>query len=301
MKRALLASVILLAACRGSSSSSSTSSSETRSASETESGTFIAQRDVDAVDQPDGKRVVAHLERGKRYSLLKRGGPDRVWCKLDVGTGGWVLCSEGEGAAAPTATTTATATGTTKASGPFAYYVLTLSWSPAFCETSAGARSPEQCDGPRHFGFVVHGLWPQNEQGWPESCGQKPGPSPAVAKSMLEIMPSEHLIAHEWEKHGTCSGLSADAYFAHVRAAFQSIHIPPAYVAPKQAFDTDLEHVEKAFIEANPGLTGEAIAVECKRELDEVRICLDTDLHPRHCGSDVHDACKGTVRVPPVR
>jgi len=51
--------------------------------------------------------------------------------------------------------------------GTFDYYLLSLSWSPAFCRTDPGAA---ECNGPRRFGFIVHGLWPQYEKGWPENC-----------------------------------------------------------------------------------------------------------------------------------
>ena len=53
--------------------------------------------------------------------------------------------------------------------GQFDYYVLSLSWSPSFCETATGNARRQQC-GARPFSFVVHGLWPQYERGFPESC-----------------------------------------------------------------------------------------------------------------------------------
>lgn len=268
-------------------------------------GGFVPARDVDAVEQPDGHRVVARLTAGLRYALQKRGGPGDAWCKVDTGSGdGWVRCTEASGAVSTTAPVNGEPTHAPAVSGDegrFAYYVLTLSWSPAFCETPAGARSPEQCTGPRHYGFVVHGLWPQNESGWPESCAAGGAPAPTLVSKMLDIMPSRKLIEHEWEKHGTCSGLSAEGYFEKVRAALGTIRIPEAYVAPKQAFSTDLERIVAAFVTANPKLSPEKLAVRCKRELDEVRICLDKDLVPRPCGPDVRNACKGTVTVPPVR
>ena len=55
------------------------------------------------------------------------------------------------------------------APGQFDYYVLSLSWSPSFCETATGNARRQQC-GARPFSFVVHGLWPQYERGFPESC-----------------------------------------------------------------------------------------------------------------------------------
>src|SRR5664279_6001869 len=52
------------------------------------------------------------------------------------------------------------------APGEFDFYVLSLSWSPSFCEQASergnGGRSGAQCGG-RPFSFVVHGLWPQYE------------------------------------------------------------------------------------------------------------------------------------------
>ncbi len=55
------------------------------------------------------------------------------------------------------------------APGQFDYYVLSLSWSPSFCETATSNARRQQC-GARPFSFVVHGLWPQYERGFPESC-----------------------------------------------------------------------------------------------------------------------------------
>jgi ribonuclease T2 len=59
------------------------------------------------------------------------------------------------------------------APGAFDFYVLALSWSPSFCE-SAKERAPNgrpdpQCNG-RPFTFIVHGLSPEYEQGFPSYC-----------------------------------------------------------------------------------------------------------------------------------
>src|SRR5262245_10454875 len=112
--------------------------------------------------------------------------------------------------------------------GQFDFYVLALSWSPSFCEASAerGREQKEQC-GPRPFSFVVHGLWPQYERGSPEFC-QQPAPrlDRNIVSSMLDLMPAPRLIFHEWDKHGTCSGLNARAFFETIRKARALIKIP---------------------------------------------------------------------------
>src|SRR5215475_3676492 len=100
--------------------------------------------------------------------------------------------------------------------GQFDFYVLSLSWSPSYCAANAERpfyRQDPQC-GARPFSFVVHGMWPQYENGFPEFC-QVPSPRLPrnIVSSMLDLMPSPRLIYHEWDRHGTCSGLSANAFF----------------------------------------------------------------------------------------
>ena len=102
--------------------------------------------------------------------------------------------------------------------GQFDFYVLSLSWSPSFCAAAAergSARGPTLQCGARPYSFVVHGLWPQYEKGFPEYC-QVPAPRlyRGIVSSMLDLMPAPHLVYNEWDKHGTCSGLAPRAYFA---------------------------------------------------------------------------------------
>src|SRR5690242_4828750 len=84
--------------------------------------------------------------------------------------------------------------------GAFDYYLLTLSWSPEFCHSHSD--KPECQSG--HHGFVVHGLWPQYANGYPEHCSNAPGLSNPA--EMTDIMPDTGLVGHEWSTHGTCSG-----------------------------------------------------------------------------------------------
>src|SRR5437870_10620520 len=118
--------------------------------------------------------------------------------------------------------------------GQFDFYVRSRSWSPSFCE-AAGERGtpPQQQCGARPYSFVVHGLWPQYERGFPEFC-QQPAPrlDRNIVSSMLDLMPAPRLIFNEWDRHGTCSGLSPNAYFENVRKARAAVKIPDAYIAP---------------------------------------------------------------------
>src|SRR5260370_27328564 len=91
------------------------------------------------------------------------------------------------------------------APGQFDYYVLSFSWSPSFCETATSKARPQQC-GARPFSFVVHGLWPQYERGFPESClVPPPRLERNIMMSILALMPTPTMIYHEWDQHGTYS------------------------------------------------------------------------------------------------
>ncbi len=192
--------------------------------------------------------------------------------------------------------------------GEFDYYVLSLSWSPSFCEQAeergnSGRSQQAQCGG-RPFSFVVHGLWPQYERGFPEYC-QRPSPrlDRNIMTSMLDLMPAPGLIYNEWDKHGTCSGLGERAYFETIRKARAGIKIPPDYLQLTEAKTVAPAEVEDAFVKVNPGLSTSAIAVTCNgNRLSEVRICLGKDLQFRSCEEIDRRACRrDQVTMPPMR
>ncbi|MFL6820394.1 MAG: ribonuclease T2 family protein [Bradyrhizobium sp.] len=193
------------------------------------------------------------------------------------------------------------------APGEFDFYVLSLSWSPSFCEEASErgseARSQVQCGG-RPFSFVVHGLWPQYEHGFPGYC-QRPSPrlDRNIMSSMLDLMPAPGLIFSEWDKHGTCSGLGARAYFETIRKARSAVKVPPEFLEVSEQKTLAPAEIENAFIKVNPGLSSSAIAVTCsRRRLSEVRICMSKDLQFRACEEIDRRACRrDDVVMPPMR
>jgi ribonuclease T2 len=192
------------------------------------------------------------------------------------------------------------------AAGEFDFYVLSLSWSPSFCEAATergnSGRSQVQCERP--FSFVVHGLWPQYERGFPEYC-QRPSPrlDRNIMSSMLDLMPAPGLIFNEWDKHGTCSGLGARAYFENIRKARAAVKIPEEFLQLSESKSISPDALEAAFIKVNPGLSSSAISVTCSsRRLSEVRVCMSKDLQFRACEEIDRRACRrDEVVMPPVR
>ncbi|WP_019170530.1 ribonuclease T2 family protein [Pseudaminobacter salicylatoxidans] len=187
----------------------------------------------------------------------------------------------------------------------FDFYVLSLSWSPSYCEADPDQANSQQCRSGRPYAFVVHGLWPQYERGYPQDCPtNRPRVPEREARELLDIMPAVGLIGHEWRKHGTCSGLGQEDYFEVLRAAREQVTIPPEYTRLSKYLTPDPHEVERAFLRDNPGIPADGIAVTCdRRYLREVRICMTRDLSYRRCDEvDRRAACRlPKVVMPPVR
>lgn len=177
----------------------------------------------------------------------------------------------------------------------FDFYVLALSWSPAYCQIEGANANTQQCGKDRDFGFVVHGLWPQFESGYPEFCTtRQPDRVPAdLGGDYLDIVPFMGLIGHQWRKHGSCSGLSQKEYFRVLRAAHARIQVPEAFAPENLPAKIDAMEAEEAFIAANPGMARDGIAVACRGGmLREVRICLTPTLGFRDCTEVDRNGCR---------
>ncbi len=191
------------------------------------------------------------------------------------------------------------------APSPFDFYVMTLTWSPGFCDLGGEDKSPEQCAVGSGDGFVVHGLWPDNRTSAdPEDCNPNEDASPGDLAAARGLYPTDGLARYEYRKHGTCTGLSAADYFAAVRFVREQLTIPAMFKAPKQVQRLAPEAIEQAFIDANANLRADNMAVTCARgELIDVRICLTEDLKafstcPKVSG---HTCQRAAVSVAPLR
>lgn len=191
--------------------------------------------------------------------------------------------------------------------GDFDYYALVLSWSPTYCATRQDTRTERQCDGQRPYAFVLHGLWPQYERGWPAFCRthQRPWVPRTVVNTMLDIIPSKRLVIHQYKKHGTCSGMLPKHYFKLSRRYFNRVKIPAQYVSPSTPISTSPQDLKEAFLIANPSMSPNMMSVRCgsRKRLREVTICMTRDGRYRACGrNEYRNRCKrDAVVLPPVR
>jgi ribonuclease T2 len=178
--------------------------------------------------------------------------------------------------------------------GDFDYFVLSLSWSSAWCALEGDARDDPQCDQGRGLTFVLHGLWPQYEDGWPSYCRTtERDPTRAETAAMADIMGGAGPAFYQWKKHGRCAGLSATNYFRTARTAFDRVAVPDFLSGVSRRLQVPATVIEEAFLEANPGLARDQITITCKDGLiQEARICLTQDLEFRRCGADVIRDCR---------
>ena len=177
--------------------------------------------------------------------------------------------------------------------GDFDYYVLALSWTPTWCALEGDDRGSPQCDPGQGYGFTLHGLWPQYEDGWPSFCPTSERPATrGETGAMVDIMGSSGLAWHQWRKHGTCTGLSAEEYFRLSRLAYESVARPELLRRLDRPVRLPAAVIEEAFLEENTALTGDMLTVTCRDgRVQEVRICLTRDLEPRACAADVARDC----------
>ena len=177
--------------------------------------------------------------------------------------------------------------------GDFDYYVLALSWSPNWCALEGDARKSPQCDASEDHGWVLHGLWPQYHRGWPSHCRTtERNPPRSLTNEMADIMGSSGLAWYQWKKHGRCSGLSGEAYYALSRRAYNSVTRPAVFRKLDKSVRLPASVVEDAFLKANPQLEKDMLTITCRDGyIQEARVCLSKSLDPVPCGRDVIRDC----------
>jgi ribonuclease T2 len=177
------------------------------------------------------------------------------------------------------------------------YYAVALSWSPAFCATHD---DPDQCASGRQAGFVMHGLWPQFEKGYPQECSTE-RLLPQAREKYASLFPSRGMINHEWSKHGTCSGLNPAAYFELSAKLRGQLAIPAPYQRPAVPVRTSYRGFVQAFRAANPRLAENAVLPFCGgggKFLREIHVCYDKQGGSTSCGPSEIRRSENTCRKP---
>ncbi len=166
---------------------------------------------------------------------------------------------------------------------PVDYYMLTLSYSPSFCEhvREKYGEIPEsqqyQCGPNSHFKWVVHGLWPQNAHAeqvkdQPRFCqGDLPPLPETLLEQYLPYSPGKALLQGEWEKHGACAFRTPQDYFNMEKVLYKQLVLPNDKPNKRRLIAFLKEH--------NPQLRDVFIKVNHS----EVSICYDKKWNPMSC------------------
>ncbi|MBI2720040.1 MAG: ribonuclease [Rhizobiales bacterium] len=172
------------------------------------------------------------------------------------------------------------------AEGRQPFYVLALSWEPAFCE---GFPDKPECRAETPGGFdathlSLHGLWPQPRSR--ELCGvdatlkaaddahrwqdlPEPELTPATRAALDRVMPGTRslLERHEWIKHGTCyPGRNADTYFKDAVRLIDAVNVSPvqAFLAANVGKSVTTADLRASFDAAFGAGAGERLRIACK-------------------------------------
>ncbi len=210
------------------------------------------------------------------------------------------------------------------APGDFDFFLLSLSVAPSFCALSPANQAKDECRSLTEAAFqqtplTVHGLWPNranvsvNRQ--PMDCDGPPfavsGPVQAQLRRYMPAGPG--LQRYEWRKHGTCSGMSSETYFATVARLAQHANDTIGAAMRDRGM---LGHTIKIAdllteIGSRDQALASAIVVDCRQPrgggdalIDEIRVVLSKDLRPvpaASVGFGQNSGCKrGMGLVPDV-
>lgn len=197
--------------------------------------------------------------------------------------------------------------GSAEADGPasFDYFLLSLSLAPSFCALSPANQAKQECRSLTEADFeqtplTVHGLWPNrarvsvNRQ--PHDCGSPlVAPSSDTQAALTRYMPGgPGLEQYEWRKHGSCSGLSPEVYFAtivrlaqHANDTIGSVMRSREMLGHRVVISDLL-----AGVAAVDAALAPAIVVDCNQPrggggtlVDEIRIVLSKDFQPMPAAS----------------
>ena len=184
------------------------------------------------------------------------------------------------------------------------YVILALSWSPTYCAAKASRAEEPQCQNQANRGFVVHGLWPQANDGARLRCpAGKSDFSKALFERALQVYPDLKLAQSQWQRHGQCFGLAADAYLERTAQARAKLQLPERFRALDKPLSLPPDELSAAFRNANAGLTMQSISVSCRASrVVGVLVCLKSDLSEfAPCPQVAKRTCRATtIELPSV-
>ena len=286
-------------------------------------GQFVASKACPAVasikkgTNPDNTSI----EAGKSYALLGKNkdqathfwlnvpgaNPAQRWVAIDCGSanGAQVATAPAATGGAAVDTNMGTVKPKKKPKGPkdgIPFYVLALSWEPAFCEAMKGKAECKNETSASYEAthFSLHGLWPQPRNN--AFCGvdaataalddqhqweQLPEPqlTPTTKAALDQVMPGTQSVLqrHEYIKHGTSYPAGkAEQYFKdEIRLANEvNNSAVQKFMAANIGKTIQMSDLRAKFDEAFGAGAGDRVRVSCDKQgrFSEMTIGLKGDI-----------------------
>ncbi len=186
---------------------------------------------------------------------------------------------------------------------PPSSFTLIIRMTPAVCALDPEMQKLRQCqDG---FTLTISSLQAERNNGKRlENCSREPtNLSPLQERVVERVMPDKQLRDEDWEKNGSCTGMTSSTYFRTIATYAQRLKVPSELASPR---DTVLS---KAYIinrlqQLNPGLTEKSILLRCTPDsahdtpvLTEIRSCYTTQGQYDVCPAYLKSTCPANVLI----
>lgn len=163
--------------------------------------------------------------------------------------------------------------------------LLAISWQNAYCQTHQNKRECRNVNLNAYSSshFTLHGLWPQPRSKVNCKGSGKVWLDKKLYKELKRVMPAvkSGLHKHEWKKHGTCYGKSADLYFIDSITLLEQVNNSAVRnLFAKNAGKTlTKKQVLQAFDKSFGKGSGRKVKMKCKNGLiTELQINLDGEI-----------------------
>jgi ribonuclease T2 len=173
-------------------------------------------------------------------------------------------------------------------------YIFALSWSPGFCDMECDRERRPECRRGANLGFVIHGLWANDNNGQEIICDGGDDLSDRGKSRASAVFSDTGRANHEWKAHWSCLGVSEDDFVDAVTKARALISIPESLAAPSAPQSLDPEDIRGSFASTNStALQRQQVTVTCvNRELMQVKFCVRADLSGfRNCEGKDRRSC----------
>ncbi|KAL0912528.1 hypothetical protein M5K25_018506 [Dendrobium thyrsiflorum] len=178
----------------------------------------------------------------------------------------------------------------------FDFFYFVLQWPGSFCDTGKQSCCYPNSGKPASD-FLIHGLWPNNNDGsFPLNCDPNSSFDPSEISDLINSMDAEwpsmacpsgnshSFWAHEWEKHGTCveSLFNEHDYFQAALTLKGKAEGILQMLSSSGIEPNDNSYSLSSITEAIKGGIGYTPVIECNQDesgssqLYQVYLCADT-------------------------